>query len=53
MSTHDFKSKTDSYEMSNYNLLGNYRAVKIMATLALVEPSETVSGLNFNHSNQN
>lgn len=53
MSTHDFKIKTNSYEMSNYNRLGKYRAVKIIPTLALVEPSETVSGLNFNHSNQN
>lgn len=53
MITHDFKIKTNSYEMSNYNILGEYRTVKIMATLALIEPSETVSGLNFNHSNQN
>lgn len=50
---HDFKIKTNSYEMNNYNILGKYRAVKIMPTLALVEPSETVSGLNFNHPNQN
>lgn len=46
MIIHDFKIKTNSYEMSNYNPLGKHRAVKIMPTLALVEPSETVSGLN-------